>query len=66
MLWAITAEKYRPQYLVGLDARFINMPFLALPRRVMNSLEDGAPFAHMMPAGALPMRNHALGEKADT
>ena len=53
MLWAVTAEKYRPQYLVGLDARFINMPFLALPRRVMNSLEDGAPFAHMVPAGAL-------------
>jgi len=33
MLWAVTAEKYRPQYLVGMDARFINMPFLALPRR---------------------------------
>jgi hypothetical protein len=33
MLWAVTAEQYRPQYLVGMDARFINMPFLALPRR---------------------------------
>ena len=33
MLWAVTAEKYRPQYLVGMDARFVNMPFLALPRR---------------------------------
>jgi hypothetical protein len=33
LVWAVTAETYRPQYIVGLDARFINMPFLALPRR---------------------------------
>ena len=30
---AVTAEKHRPQYVVGLDARFYMVPVMMLPRR---------------------------------
>ncbi len=41
LVWAVTAETHRPQYTVGLDARFINMPFLALPRRSVTTEKGG-------------------------
>lgn len=30
---AVTAEKHRPQYVVGMDGRFFMVPVMMLPRR---------------------------------
>ena len=56
LVWAVTAETHRPQYIVGLDARFINMPFLALPRRCswMVGLVGWVGCMHLTRRGSLP------------
>lgn len=30
---AVTAEKHRPQHVVGMDGRFFMVPIMMLPRR---------------------------------
>jgi len=53
---AVTAERHRPQRLVGIDATFYMVPIMMLPRRVIHNMFDGWGLAAAVPAEALSNR----------
>ncbi|TFJ88634.1 hypothetical protein NSK_000203 [Nannochloropsis salina CCMP1776] len=50
---AVTAERHRPQRVVGMDATFYMVPVMMLPRRIINMIYDRWALAAAIPAGAL-------------
>ena len=49
----LTAERHRPQFVIGMDGKFFMVPIMMLPRRLINVFYDRGALSAAKPAGAL-------------